>query len=278
MKGGSPVAPTARGGSPGDTPAHDELRADRASDLLSRRDLARVVTFGEMCIEVERESDLHRAILDYAAAMGFEFVLYAYMRTRYRASEPVALKNLSNPPEWMSEYAAQGYLEDDPVRRELEVRLGRGELQGAFVWDHYSRDLSEVEVEIIRRRYSHGLRAGLSAFSDSPRHDAVFLVSFATRRRAAPGPRALLLGRLIVPHLNRCRKRLDLVELVGQLTSRERAVARWLVDGKTNAEIAAILGVSPATAKYHVANILTKLLATNRQSAVSTLIAERCLA
>lgn len=279
MKGGRPVgasAPPRATASP--VIPHDPSTAERASSHLSKRDLARVVAFGETCLEVEHESELHRSILAYADAAGFEFVLYAYMRTSYRASEPVALKNLSNPPAWMAEYAEKSYVANDPVRRELELRLARGELQGAFVWDHYDRDLTDIEQEIIARRRHWGLRAGFSAFCDSPRHDAVFLVSFATRRRIVPGPRALVLGRLIVPHLNRCRKRLDLVERVGQLTLRERTVARWLVDGKTNGEIAGILRVSEATAKYHVANILTKLQATNRQSAVSMLIAERCLA
>ncbi|MGC4118137.1 MAG: helix-turn-helix transcriptional regulator [Myxococcales bacterium] len=52
---------------------------------------------------------------------------------------------------------------------------------------------------------------------------------------------------------------MDLSNLVKKLTRRERSVAGWLVEGKTNGEIAKILGVSEATAKYHVANILAKL-------------------
>jgi len=85
-------------------------------------------------------------------------------------------------------------------------------------------------------------------------------------------------GKLIASHLNRCRKRLDLSTLVRKLTKRERTVAGWLVVGKTDGEIAEILGVSEGTAKYHVANILAKLQAGSRQSAVSILMAERCLA
>ncbi|WP_411826684.1 LuxR C-terminal-related transcriptional regulator [Luteolibacter sp. AS25] len=53
------------------------------------------------------------------------------------------------------------------------------------------------------------------------------------------------------------------------LSIREMEVLRWLADGKTNAEIALILGISPFTVKNHVAKILSKMGLENRQAAVS---------
>jgi DNA-binding CsgD family transcriptional regulator len=200
------------------------------------------------------------------------------MATRYETAGHVCVVNLSNPVEWMEEYDRKGYLEHDPVRRELERWLARKETLGAFRWDAYDRKLSAIEETIIARRTHYGLRSGFSAFCDSWRHDAVFLVSFASRREEPPGKREMELGKLVASHLNRCRKRLDLSTLVRKLTRRERTVAGWMVDGKTNGEIAEILDVSEATAKFHVANILAKLKAGSRQSAVAILIAERCLA
>lgn len=55
------------------------------------------------------------------------------------------------------------------------------------------------------------------------------------------------------------------------LSQREREVAHWIGHGKTNPEIAAILGVSAATIKRHVENLLDKLSCVNRTSAVSML-------
>src|SRR6202008_1387781 len=54
----------------------------------------------------------------------------------------------------------------------------------------------------------------------------------------------------------------------GVLTAREREVLRWIYLGKSNAEIGAILRISPMTVKNHVQKILRKLDVVNRAQAV----------
>ena len=54
----------------------------------------------------------------------------------------------------------------------------------------------------------------------------------------------------------------------GVLTVREREVLRWIYLGKSNAEIGAILRISPMTVKNHVQKILRKLDVVNRAQAV----------
>ena len=49
-----------------------------------------------------------------------------------------------------------------------------------------------------------------------------------------------------------------------ELTERERAMVQLISQGLSNAEIAAILGVSMATVKRHVANVMIKWDVTNR--------------
>ncbi len=53
-----------------------------------------------------------------------------------------------------------------------------------------------------------------------------------------------------------------------QLTAREYEVLHLMAAGRANKQIAAALGVSIATAKFHVANILRKLDAENRTQAL----------
>ena len=56
--------------------------------------------------------------------------------------------------------------------------------------------------------------------------------------------------------------------LGGDLTRRERDLLRLMAKGLSNQEIAATLGIALPTVKYHVTNILSKLNADNRTSAV----------
>ncbi len=243
---------------------------------LSRGDLVRVLQFCDVCLECTDEGILHEAILELAAFMGYEFVLYAYMKHTYEKSGVVSLVNLSNPVEWMEEYDHKDYLIGDPVRMELEARLANPGSGTCILWDAYERPLSEREIEIIERRSHHGLKHGFSVFCNSANQNAIFLISFASSTREVD-QRSQDIGQIIVPQLNRCRKRLELLELVNSLTPRERMVADWMVEGKTNWEIAAILQVTESTVKYHVANIFRKLHVTNRLMAISVFMTVRYL-
>jgi DNA-binding NarL/FixJ family response regulator len=62
-----------------------------------------------------------------------------------------------------------------------------------------------------------------------------------------------------------------------RLSPRERQVLELLVEGRTQAEIAEALQISPATAKTHVARLYTKLQARNRSQALLTTAREGLL-
>jgi transcriptional regulator EpsA len=79
-----------------------------------------------------------------------------------------------------------------------------------------------------------------------------------------------------LPHQNNHRRRsADLTEpVVGpdyNLTERESEVLHWVARGKTNPEIAMILGISAFTVKNHMQRVFKKLDVTNRAQAVSKL-------
>jgi DNA-binding CsgD family transcriptional regulator len=59
------------------------------------------------------------------------------------------------------------------------------------------------------------------------------------------------------------------------LSRREVEVADWLLEGKTNSEIAIILGMSARTAEKHVEHILGKLGVENRTAAALALARAR---
>jgi DNA-binding CsgD family transcriptional regulator len=63
-------------------------------------------------------------------------------------------------------------------------------------------------------------------------------------------------------------KRVALQEYIEPLTPREQQVLELLAEGLPNKAIAARLGISDQTVKFHVASISAKLGATNRTEAV----------
>jgi DNA-binding CsgD family transcriptional regulator len=62
------------------------------------------------------------------------------------------------------------------------------------------------------------------------------------------------------------------------LTGRELEILKWVKDGKSNSEISEIMNLSIKTIEYHVGNILKKLGATNRTTAVVIALKHRLLA
>jgi DNA-binding CsgD family transcriptional regulator len=59
---------------------------------------------------------------------------------------------------------------------------------------------------------------------------------------------------------------------VDSLSKREHDVARLLIEGESNKRIAALLGISPRTAQFHVRRIIAKLGANNRVDAAVTYV------
>lgn len=55
----------------------------------------------------------------------------------------------------------------------------------------------------------------------------------------------------------------------GPLTKRELSVLRWMKEGKTNWEIARILGLSERTIRFHIGSIFEKLDVNTRTQAVA---------
>ena len=66
-------------------------------------------------------------------------------------------------------------------------------------------------------------------------------------------------------------------DLTSKLTAAEKRVLTLVSTGETNKEIATALGISPATVKRHLENVLRKLVLRNRvEAAIYGLIANGC--
>ena len=114
-------------------------------------------------------------------------------------------------------------------------------------------------------------------------HD-VQLIGYASfsRVRAPFDARLALYLDILMPHIlftlarvlaNEARARTDTGRPVGRITPREIEVLAWVRDGKTNGEIADILGLSMLTVKNHLRHAMKKLVVRTRGQAVAKAIA-----
>lgn len=65
----------------------------------------------------------------------------------------------------------------------------------------------------------------------------------------------------------KCSKKADGMRIKKSLTDREMEVLQYVVEGKTNKEIAKVLSITHHTVKAHVASIIRKIGVKNRLDA-----------
>ena len=91
---------------------------------------------------------------------------------------------------------------------------------------------------------------------------------------------------LLLPQLHIAQLRIATEDVEGNcapaakdrgVTTRELEILQWVREGKSNADIAAILAISPLTVKNHVQKILRKLNVQNRAQAVARAISLRLI-
>jgi DNA-binding NarL/FixJ family response regulator len=112
------------------------------------------------------------------------------------------------------------------------------------------------------------LRAGASGFllKDAPPNELLGAIRVVAAGDALLAPSVT--RRLIERFVSRPEPSLRSQDALADLTSREREVLALVARGRSNAELAGELSMSPATAKTHVSRLLTKLDARDRAQLV----------
>lgn len=161
------------------------------------------------------------------------------------------------PMDWKQIMAQPDYQHRSYLRA-MAVRAQRGLLSGCTV------PLSQAS----------GILARLDLICDHDDEEADLCI-----RRYLPY--ASLLGQVLLDKTRDLTRQEDddLMDPDGgiPLTQRERECLLWASEGKTNAEIGALLGISERTVVYHVHHACEKLHARNRQHAVTKAILSRKL-
>ena len=143
-----------------------------------------------------------------------------------------------------------------------------------FSWDHVSSGMqfTEDETDLLDECRRVGVHSIVVAPFHNPNGGCDIVA--VSRRQAGPVDRARIAVLQAICVQTWCR----LSDLDGSgardrdrgltLTNRELEILKWLKDGKSNSETSLIMGLSIKTIEYHVGNILKKLSAASRSTAV----------
>jgi DNA-binding CsgD family transcriptional regulator len=121
-----------------------------------------------------------------------------------------------------------------------------------------------------------GIEQMLSFYLEPQKTDARFELD---RSRSDFGDRDRRVLELLLPHLRQflraARRRVPPTVGADVLTPRERAVLVHVANGRTNGEVAQLLGISPLTVRKHLENVYEKLDVHTRTAAVAAAFGRR---
>ncbi|MBS7554839.1 autoinducer binding domain-containing protein [Ancylobacter dichloromethanicus] len=218
---------------------------------------------------------VENCLIDLAALFGFTTVFGGVVPNPSVSREEIPSRILVQrmPIEWTKRYNDRDYVFRDPIVSHLQS------VRAPFSWDEaYAASLNAADVKLIRGEAGEfGLRIGhvvpvptldgslatISFGGEAPEMsaDAKDALTFAA---------AYAVGRLLhVP-----RRSVD-VEVT--MTPRETDVLLWAAEGKSDWDIATILGISRPTVLKHMRSARDKLDAMNRTHAVVKAIRGRLI-
>ncbi len=195
------------------------------------------------------DAELRALVSDAVRELGFDyFALLHHAALRPGGANLVRIDNY--PEGWEVELLADDLVADDPVH------LACGRTNIGFPWDQLGSliPLTAKHRLILERSGHYGIGAGFTVPANVPGEPAGSC-SFAVRKGRALPIQRLLCAEQIGAHAFRVARRLHDYPAHGahpRLSRRELQCLHLLAAGKSDWEIARILGISPQTAHQYV--------------------------
>jgi DNA-binding CsgD family transcriptional regulator len=217
------------------------------------------------CSHVTSVDGLKQVFTRFAAAEGFENNVLTSLGERRLKS----VEWFDFPDPYPEAYIANQWEREDPIV-ELSLVARR-----PFVWEDVlkTRKLRRSQAIFMAESTALKVRDGITFPMHGP-NGRCEILSISCRERPDFDPARLDLLRIVA-----AQTWWKFVDLGGEatfdefddsrlLTRRQRDVLLWIRDGKTNTDIAEIMNLSAKTVEFHVSNILDRLGASNRITAV----------
>jgi DNA-binding CsgD family transcriptional regulator len=224
-------------------------QAALASEKGQKRRSRLTDMFGEQARRCAGPEDLRLLLEEVTSELGFHY--FALLHHRRVASSADHLIRIDNyPGSWEEELLSRHDVAADPVHL-ASLRTNAG-----FGWDELGEllPLSTSQRHILERSRYHGLGAGFTIPANVPGEPSGSCSFAVARGRALPIHR-LQCAELIGVHAFRAARRIygfAAADAKPRLSRRERQCLRLVAAGKTDWEIAAILGISVETVHQYV--------------------------
>jgi len=174
----------------------------------------------------------------------------------------------------------QRYISENSSLLSTSLGAASHRRHGLVAWSDLLRTVDPIQAtEMAQAVRAYGLSEGVTSWTVCRQKRVGSIFSFSGPSAIRHG-RYFRLLRYIVPHFHTAMARIAGTSGVSDasLTSRELVVLQWVQQGKTNWEVAHILGISERTVKFHTNNIAVKLGATSRTHAVAIAMEQRIIA
>jgi LuxR family quorum-sensing system transcriptional regulator CciR len=214
----------------------------------------RIVAFIDDLRAVAAESDLGFLLAEISAELGFaHFALTHHVDLRRTSNHAIRIHNY--PDEWERYHDEQHLGRSDPVHRACQLTAV------GFTWSELPRmmRLTPRDLSVLSAAASQGIGEGFTVPAHVP-GELNGSCSFAT----APGLRlpadklamAQLAGAFAFEAARRLTRVRDGIESTSpHVSTRERECLVWIARGKSDSEIATILGISPETVHQYVKHV-----------------------
>ena len=222
------------------------------------------------------EADLHKVASRFTRRLGFRW--FAYLRLMPEAPKLIS----SYPKSWTGRYFELGYQEIDPV-----VRRARKQ-HDLFSWGGAPQPPSGTREQ--RRFFDEAMTFGISSGITVPitgGFGRIAAFTLATDEPLAQAEQLLtdagdivqLAGIYFHVHASTRLANAAIRSAVhGVLTQRERQCLTWIAEGKTVADTAILLDISPRTVVFHLENVRRKLGAVSMPQCVAMALRRGLLA
>ncbi len=210
-----------------------------------------------------------------ARALGFDKLMYGVDVLDGEIDPPLEIVAAGLTPAYMDTYVRR--MREDPIRR----MAARGEIPvtntpltyentGGSLSIAKNRSLSSGDTSMLRWFLSQGVRTGVG-FRIRMSHGRHASINFySARGHAELDLDTAMQGLFLIGHQLHARIEPKLSKWPDRLLSgREAECLEWIAVGKSNREIAELLGISIDTAKEHIQSLFQKLRVHGRAQAVS---------